>query len=75
MTLTFEDVRVPVANRIGEEGEGFRIAMATLDNSRPLTAMFAVGIARAALEHAIEYAKQRAAVRQAHRRAPGASSS
>ena len=59
VTLTFEDVRVPVANRIGEEGEGFRIAMETLDNSRPLTAMFAVGIARAALEHSIEYAKTR----------------
>ena len=59
VTLTFEDVRVPVANRLGEEGEGFKIAMETLDNSRPLTAMFAVGIARAALEHAIDYAKQR----------------
>jgi acyl-CoA dehydrogenase len=59
VTLTFEDVRVPVANRIGAEGDGFRIAMETLDNSRPLTAMFAVGIARAALEHSIEYANQR----------------
>ncbi len=59
VTLTFEDVRVPVANRIGKEGEGFLIAMATLDNSRPLTAMFAIGIARAAMEHAIDYSKQR----------------
>src|SRR5260370_15622082 len=59
VTLTFEDVRVPVSNRIGAEGEGFRIAMETLDNSRPLTAMFAVGVARAALEHCIEYASQR----------------
>jgi acyl-CoA dehydrogenase len=59
VTLTFEDVKVPVANRIGQEGEGFMIAMATLDNSRPLTAMFAIGIARAAMEHAIDYAKQR----------------
>jgi acyl-CoA dehydrogenase len=59
VTLTFEDVKVPVANRIGEEGEGFMVAMATLDNSRPLTAMFAIGIARAAMEHAIEYSKQR----------------
>jgi acyl-CoA dehydrogenase len=59
VTLTFEDVRVPVANRIGEEGEGFRIAMETLDNSRPLTAMFAVGVARAAFEHAADYAKTR----------------
>jgi acyl-CoA dehydrogenase len=59
VTLTLEDVRVPVANRLGEEGEGFRIAMETLDNSRPLTAMFAVGVARAAYEHAVDYAKQR----------------
>ncbi|SEL77641.1 acyl-CoA dehydrogenase [Stigmatella aurantiaca] len=59
VTLTFEDVRVPVANRIGEEGQGFLIAMETLDNSRPLTAMFSVGIARAALEHSLEYSSQR----------------
>ena len=59
VTLTFEDVRVPAANRIGEEGEGFRIAMETLDNSRPLTAMFAIGVARAAMEHAIDYSSQR----------------
>ncbi len=59
VTLTFEDVKIPVANRIGQEGEGFMIAMATLDNSRPLTAIFAVGNARAAMEHAIEYAKLR----------------
>jgi acyl-CoA dehydrogenase len=57
--LTFEDVRVPVKNRIGEEGEGFRIAMETLDNSRPWTSMFAVGIARAALEHCLDYSAQR----------------
>ncbi len=59
VTLTFEDVRVPVANRLGEEGEGFKIAMETLDNSRPLTAIMATGIARAAMEHAIEYSNQR----------------
>jgi acyl-CoA dehydrogenase len=59
VSLTFEDVRVPVANRIGEEGQGFLVAMETLDNSRPLTAMFSVGIARAALEHSMEYATQR----------------
>jgi acyl-CoA dehydrogenase len=67
VTLTFEDVRVPVANRIGEEGDGFRIAMETLDNSRPLTAMFAIGIARAAMEHAIDYSGQR----EADPRVPG----
>jgi len=59
VSLTFEDVRVPVKNRIGEEGDGFRIAMETLDNSRPLTAMFAIGIARAALEHSLDYSGQR----------------
>ena len=59
VALTFEDVRVPVENRIGQEGEGFSIAMATLDNSRPLTAMLAIGIARAAMEHAIDYSGQR----------------
>ncbi len=59
VALTFEDVRVPVQNRIGAEGDGFRIAMETLDNSRPLTAMMAVGLARAAMEHAIDYSKGR----------------
>ena len=59
VTLTFEDVRIPVKNRIGAEGDGFRLAMETLDNSRPLTAMFSIGIARAAMEHAIEYSGQR----------------
>ena len=59
VTLTFDEVRIPVHNRIGNEGEGFRVAMETLDNSRPLTAMFAIGVARAAMEHAIDYAKQR----------------
>ncbi len=57
--LHFDGVRVPAENRIGKEGEGFQIAMATLDNSRPLTAIFAVGIARAALEHALAYARER----------------
>jgi acyl-CoA dehydrogenase len=59
VTLTFDEVRIPVKNRIGNEGDGFRVAMETLDNSRPLTAMFAIGVARAAMEHAVDYAKQR----------------
>jgi acyl-CoA dehydrogenase len=59
VALTFDEVRVPAANRIGEEGQGFEIAMRTLDNSRPLTASISVGIARAAFEHALEYAGQR----------------
>ncbi|NOK23068.1 acyl-CoA dehydrogenase family protein, partial [Corallococcus carmarthensis] len=58
-TVTFDEVRVPAKNRIGEEGEGFKIAMATLDNSRPLTASISIGIARAALEHSLEYSAQR----------------
>jgi acyl-CoA dehydrogenase len=57
--VLFEDVRVPVANRIGAEGEGFRIAMMTLDRARPSIAAMAVGVARAAFEHATRYAKER----------------
>ena len=57
--LAFQDVRVPAANRLGEEGEGFKIAMQTLDFTRPGTAVGAVGVAQAAYEHAVEYAKQR----------------
>jgi acyl-CoA dehydrogenase len=57
--LAFQDVKVPVANRIGEEGEGFKIAMRTLDFTRPGTAVGAVGVARAAFEHACRYAKER----------------
>ena len=52
-------MRVPKKNLIGKVGDGFKIAMATLDASRPLTASIAVGIARAALEHALRYAKER----------------
>jgi alkylation response protein AidB-like acyl-CoA dehydrogenase len=59
VALTFDEVAVPARNRIGEEGQGFEIAMRTLDNSRPLTAAFAVGIARAAFEHSLDYAAQR----------------
>jgi acyl-CoA dehydrogenase len=57
--LHFDGVRVPAANRIGGEGEGFQVAMGTLDQSRPITASFAVGVARAALEHALAYARDR----------------
>jgi acyl-CoA dehydrogenase len=53
------DVVVPVANRLGEEGDGFKIAMQTLDFTRPGTAAGAVGVAQAAYEYAVEYAKQR----------------
>jgi acyl-CoA dehydrogenase len=57
--LAFQDVKVPARNRLGEEGQGFKIAMQTLDNTRPGTAAGAVGVARAAFEHAVEYSKQR----------------
>ena len=57
--LSFQDVHVPAANRLGEEGEGFKIAMRTLDFTRPGTAIGAVGVARAAFEHAAQYSKER----------------
>jgi len=57
--FALHDVRVPAENRLGEEGDGFKIAMATLDFTRPGTAIGAVGVAQAAYEHALEYAKER----------------
>jgi acyl-CoA dehydrogenase len=57
--FSLTDVVVPAANRLGEEGDGFKIAMQTLDVTRPGTAAGAVGVAQAAYEHAVEYAKQR----------------
>jgi acyl-CoA dehydrogenase len=57
--FALQDVRLPVENRLGEEGDGFKIAMATLDFTRPGTAIGAVGVAQAAYEHAVEYAKER----------------
>lgn len=53
--LIFEDLRVPVANRLGEEGEGFKIAMSQLDGGRIGIAAQALGIARAAYDQAKEY--------------------
>jgi acyl-CoA dehydrogenase len=53
------DVVVPAANRIGEEGEGFKVAMQTLDFTRPGTAAGAVGVAQAAYDYAVEYARER----------------
>lgn len=57
--LFFDDVRLPSKYRLGEEGEGFKIAMKILDDSRPCTAASAVGIAQAALDEALAYSKQR----------------
>ncbi len=57
--VLFEEVRVPEANRLGAEGEGFKIAMRTIDYARAAVAAMAVGVARAAYEHAVEYGRQR----------------
>jgi acyl-CoA dehydrogenase len=57
--FALQDVVVPAANRLGEEGEGFKIAMKTLDFTRPGTAAGAVGVAQAAYEYSVEYAKER----------------
>jgi acyl-CoA dehydrogenase len=57
--IAFQDVAVPAANRLGEEGEGFKIAMTVLDFTRPGTAIGAVGVARAAYEHAKAYSVER----------------
>ncbi len=57
--IVFENCLVPKENLIGKEGEGFKIAMMTLDRSRPVIAAQAVGIAQAALDFATQYAKER----------------
>jgi alkylation response protein AidB-like acyl-CoA dehydrogenase len=59
VALHFSDCAIPAARRLGAEGEGFRIAMATLDVTRPATGSLAVGIAQAALDAAVGYAKER----------------
>ncbi|MDE1939877.1 MAG: isobutyryl-CoA dehydrogenase [Alphaproteobacteria bacterium] len=58
-TVMFDDVRVPAANRLGSEGEGFRIAMSGLDGGRINIGACSVGTARAALEEAKTYAAER----------------
>ncbi len=57
--INFQDVRVPVENRIGEEGEGFKITMSAFDHGRYTVASGATGIVRAALEASVSYAKSR----------------
>jgi alkylation response protein AidB-like acyl-CoA dehydrogenase len=59
VALHFTDCAIPVEQRLGAEGEGFRIAMSTLDVTRPATGAMAVGIAQAALDAAVGYAKER----------------
>ena len=57
--LVFDDCRIPKENLLGKIGEGFKIALQTLDGGRIGIAAQAVGIARGALEHAVAYAKER----------------
>ena len=57
--LVFDDLRIPAANLLGAEGDGFAIAMKTFDRSRPGIAAQAVGIAQGALEVAVRYARER----------------
>jgi acyl-CoA dehydrogenase len=59
--IHFDGVRVPVEDRLGREGEGFRIAMRTLDRTRPPIGALATGIAKRALDEAVAYAKERKA--------------
>lgn len=59
--IVFEDTPVPLENRLGEEGEGFKVAMSALDNGRYTVAAGAVGVIRACLEESVAYARQRTA--------------
>ena len=59
-----QDCEVPVENRLGAEGEGFKIAMRTLDFTRPMTGATAVGVAQAALDAAVGYARERRQFKQ-----------
>ena len=58
-TMRFDDVRVPVERRLGEEGEGLRIALEGLDSGRLGIAAVATGLAQGALDHAVAYARER----------------
>ncbi|KAG8332282.1 hypothetical protein J6590_024477 [Homalodisca vitripennis] len=59
--ITFEDVRIPKENVLGAEGQGFKIAMATFDKTRPPVAAGAVGLAQRALDEALKYSLERKA--------------
>jgi acyl-CoA dehydrogenase len=60
-SVSFEDVEVPEDNVVGEVGQGWMLAMRTFDLTRPPVAAAAVGLARAAMEHAMRYAAERVA--------------
>ena len=70
--INLDDVRVPVENRIGEEGEGFLIAMSAIDQGRYTVAAGAVGLAQACLDASVRYAHER---RPSARRSASTSSS
>jgi alkylation response protein AidB-like acyl-CoA dehydrogenase len=57
--IAFQDVRVPVVNRVGEEGEGFKVTMSAFDNGRYTVAAGATGLIRASLEASVAYAEER----------------
>jgi acyl-CoA dehydrogenase len=57
--VTFQNIRLPLENRLGEEGDGFRVAMTAFDHSRPVVASAAVGLSQSAYEHAVAYARER----------------
>lgn len=59
VVVNFDNVFVPKQNLLGAEGQGFRVAMQTLDTSRPMVGALAVGVARGAYETALKYAKER----------------
>jgi acyl-CoA dehydrogenase len=59
--IHFDNVRVPASDRLGQEGEGFKIAMQTLDRTRPPIGALATGIARRALDESVAYSKERKA--------------
>lgn len=60
--VVFDQVKVPVTHRLGDEGRGFYIAMGVFDHSRPSVAAGAVGVAQRAMDEAIQYAKERVAM-------------
>jgi len=64
VALHFSDCEVPVENRLGAEGEGFKVAMKTLEQSRPTIGAQAVGIAQAGLDASVTYARERRAFDQ-----------
>ncbi len=70
--VLFDEARIPADQRIGEEGDGMKVALSALDSGRLGIAAVATGLAQGALAHAVEYARERQPVRQDDRRVPGA---